>query len=515
MKKIDSIISLIYSLSKSEKKHLSLHVVKGNEDKDFQLIYNIIVNDKVQDGNVVKDEFRKRRPNSSFEISVQYLYEKLLDALLLLRKNKDVYYDLYQNISKARMLYERSAFHECFEILETTIKQAEFYESHEILLIATKLELEYLLRLNFPDMSEQELYHRHFMQNDALKKIRKITEQGALFNLLKYRLAHKGFIRTEKQKQDMNGLMVNELYIAASTDPNHNFEITKNHKLFQANYLTSVGDYRAALNSFRELNKLFEENPQFWANPPIYYLSVLEGVLDSLRSVGEYDEMPYFMQKLEQLAMDSSLEFKTNTTCLLFQYELFPYLDKGDFSNCNKIIEKYRATVFDRESWLSPVRKSELFLYTAIVSIGNGNYQMAKKYINRIMLDHNIDYLPLMRTIRLVRLIAYYETNEFDLISYESRSIKRGISLKKEKSFKTEHTILWFLNKRDLPILRKDREAMFQKLLPTIQSLHEDKYENQLLRIFDFTAWMESKILKENLSETLSVHAEARYERFR
>lgn len=89
------------------------------------------------------------------------------------------------------------------------------------------------------------------------------------------------------------------------------------------------------------------------------------------------------------------------------------------------------------------------------------------------------------------------------------------MSLKKEKSFKTEHTILWFLNKRDLPILRKDKEIMYQKLLPTIQSLHEDKYENQLLRIFDFTAWMESKILKENLSEILLVHAEARYQRFR
>jgi hypothetical protein len=515
MRRIDSIISLIYSLSKSEKKHFSLHVVKGNEDKDFLLIYNIIVNDKIRDGNAVKEEFRKRRPGGSFEISVQYLYEKLLDALLMLRKNKDIYYDLYQNISKARMLYERSAFHECFEILEITIKQAEFYESHEILLIATKLELEYLLRLNFPDISEQELYHRHFMQNEALKKIRKITEQGALFNLLKYRLAHKGFIRTEKQKKDMNDLMVNELYIAASTDPNHNFEITKNHKLFQANYLISVGDYRAALNSFKELNKLFEANPQFWANPPIYYLAVLEGVLDSLRSLGDYHEMPYFIQKLEQLAMDSSFEFRTNTTCLLFQYELFPYLDKGDFSECNKIIEKYQSSLFDKESWLSPVRKSELFLYTAIVSIGNKNYQMAKKYINRIMLDHNIDYLPLMRTIRLIRLIAYYETGEFDLINYESRSIKRGMSLKKEKSFKTEHTILWFLNKRDLPVLKKDREAMFEKLLPAIQSLHGDKYENQLLRIFDFTAWMESKILKENFSEILSVHAEARYQRFR
>ena len=81
---------------------------------------------------------------------------------------------------------------------------------------------------------------------------------------------------------------------------------------------------------------------------------------------------------------------------MLFQYELFPYLDKGDFSNCNKIIEKYQVPLLEKESWLSPVRKSELFLYTAIVSIGNENYQMAKKHINRITLDHNIDYLSLI-----------------------------------------------------------------------------------------------------------------------
>lgn len=515
MKRIDSVISLIYSLSKSEKKHFSSHVIKDNEDKDYLIIYDIIAKNRIQDGDEVKKEFHKIKPDSSFEISLQYLYEKLLDSLLALRKKKDVYYILFQNISKARMLYERSLFHECFEILDATIKQAEYYESHEILMIATKLELEYLLRLNFPDISEQELYHKHFIQNEALKKIRKITEQSSLYNLLKYRLAHKGFIRTEKQKQDMNDLMVNELYIAASTDPEHNFEITKNHKLFQANYLISVGDYRAALNSFKELNKLFEENPQFWANPPIYYLSVLEGVLDSLRSVGEYDEMPYFLDRLVRLATDSSLEFKVNITCLLFQYELFQYLDKGDFARCNQVIERYQTSLFDKESWLSPVRRSELLLYTSIVFIGNRNYKMAKKYISRVMLDHNIDYLPLMRTIRLVRLIAYYETGEFDLISYETRSIKRGLSLKKEKSFKTEHTILWFLNKRDLPILKKDRDRLYEKLLPILRNLHEDKYENQLLRIFDFTAWMESKILKENLADILSTHAKARFQRFR
>lgn len=149
-------------------------------------------------------------------------------------------------------------------------------------------------------------------------------------------------------------------------------------------------------------------------------------------------------------------------------------------------------------------------LYTTLVHIGNQNYKTAKKYISNAIIDHNIKYLPLMRTIRLVRLIAYYETQEYDLIRYESRSIIRGLSSPKEHTFKTERIILWFLNKRNLPILHKDRETFWKKLSSEIQELYNDKYENQLLRIFDFTAWMESKIRKEKLSEVLERRTNAK-----
>ena len=45
---------------------------------------------------------------------------------------------------------------------------------------------------------------------------------------------------------------------------------------------------------------------------------------------------------------------------------------------------------------------------------------------------------------------------------------------------------------------------------PEIRELYNDKYENQLLRIFDFTAWIESKIRKENLSEVLKQRTNAK-----
>ena len=56
----------------------------------------------------------------------------------------------------------------------------------------------------------------------------------------------------------------------------------------------------------------------------------------------------------------------------------------------------------------------------------------------------------------------------------------------------------------------KDREAFWEKLLPEVQALYDDKYENQLLRIFDFTAWIEAKILKEKLSDVLARHSEVK-----
>lgn len=204
------------------------------------------------------------------------------------------------------------------------------------------------------------------------------------------------------------------------------------------------------------------------------------------------------------------MEFKVNATCLLFQYELFPYLDKGNFAECTELMSRYQETLYDKEAWLSPIRKKRAITLHDPHTHRKPKLQGRKKYISNAIIDHNIKYLPLMRTIRLVRLIAYYETQEFELIRHESRSITRSLSSPKEQTFKTEHTVLWFLNKSNLPILRKDREDFWEKLYPEIHELYNNKYENQLLRIFDFTAWIESKIRKEKLSDVLKRHTNAK-----
>lgn len=62
MKRVDSVISLIYSLSKSEKKHFSLQVIKDKEEKDYLVIYDIVIKSKQPNGNTVKRNFTDASP---------------------------------------------------------------------------------------------------------------------------------------------------------------------------------------------------------------------------------------------------------------------------------------------------------------------------------------------------------------------------------------------------------------------------------------------------------------------
>lgn len=515
MKKIESVLSLINSLSKSEKKHITLQLKKGNDEKDYLIIYNLITIKKIYTVDKIKQEFAKQRPDGSFEIAVHYLYDKILCALLSLRKNKDLYYDIFQLISKARLLYDKSLFYEYLELLSEAIALSKKYELYELFMIVKKLELEYLLRFNFPNLSEQELYHKHHELVDAIKKIRKNTEQSSLYDILKYRLIHKGNIRTSKQKQEMNDLVVSELYISASSDGENSFEIRKKHLLFQSSYLIGIGDFKSALQTLIELNNLFEENPDYWTNPPIYYMSTLEGILNSLRFSYNYDEMNYFIEKLKVLANSSSMEFKINTTCLIFQYELFPWLDKGDFKQCYTLMNQYKEVLYEKENWLNTIRKSELFLYTAIIYIGLNDFTKARKYINSIMIDRNVDNLPVFKMIRLIRLITYYESGDFELIKSETRSIKRGLTSKKELFFNTEHTLLWFLNKENLPVLKKDKDNLWSNILSKFENWYNDRYECQILHLFDFSAWIEAKIFKKPLSIVMKQHFNERISRYK
>ena len=500
MLKSESLIHLINNLTKQEKKEFSLYI-SNKPEKDYIFLFRLIDDKKVSDPEELKMSFLTAKPTSSFNTVVIYLFDLLIDILTRLRTEQDSYYLLFNELLHARVLYEKSMYQECFQVLKKVKEKAVYYENHFALLVAQRLELNYLLTLDFEDMDEQKLLNKQYKMNNTLKSIRQLNEQSSLYELLKYRMINRGASRSLEETQKLDDLVTSEISIVASAGV-ENFEIKKNHQLFQANYFITVGDYKAAFNSFVELNKLFEENSHLWNNPPVYYLMTVEGMLESLRIMHNYEGMNYFIQKLAKLSSPSS-SFQLNVTYVIFIYRLFSFIDAGDFDKAGIWIAEHQTSLIDKMLLLKEQQQAEMSLYIALIHLGNGEYRKARKRLSATIGRGHLYSLPLFRTIRIVNVMIHYELGDVDYIQSEVRSIKREMSKNKGYNLKVESFLLKFLNYSFVDTNRKKRARIWESMAEEVHTLYADKYETQILRKFDFVAWVEAKIFEVPLSDIL------------
>ena len=500
MLKSESLIHLINNLTKQEKKEFSLYI-SNKPEKDYIFLFRLIDDKKVSDPEELKMSFLTAKPTSSFNTVVIYLFDLLIDILTRLRTEQDSYYLLFNELLHARVLYEKSMYQECFQVLKKVKEKAVYYENHFALLVAQRLELNYLLTLDFENMDEQKLLNQQYKMNNTLKSIRQLNEQSSLYELLKYRMINRGASRSLEETQKLDDLVTSEISIVASAGV-ENFEIKKNHQLFQANYFITVGDYKAAFNSFVELNKLFEENSHLWNNPPVYYLMTVEGMLESLRIMHNYEGMNYFIQKLAKLSSPSS-SFQLNVMYVIFIYRLFSFIDAGDFDKAGIWIAEHQTSLIDKMLLLKEQQQAEMSLYIALIHLGNGEYRKARKRLSATIGRGHLYSLPLFRTIRIVNVMIHYELGDVDYIQSEIRSIKREMSKNKGYNLKVESFLLKFLNYSFADTNRKKRAEIWESMAEEVHALYADKYETQILRKFDFVAWVEAKIFEVPLSDIL------------
>lgn len=176
--------------------------------------------------------------------------------------------------------------------------------------------------------------------NEVLKYARTLNQHTQLYDILKHRLINKGYIRSDKQKEDLNDLVLSELHLIANNSY-QGFEAQKLHLLFQATYYLNSGNYKSDIRYYQELINLFNDNQHLILNPPIYYLSAIQGILDSLCIAGLYHETPFFLSKLEELTQNEySTEFILHLKTLIYIYKSNSLLQAGNFEQALELRDK-------------------------------------------------------------------------------------------------------------------------------------------------------------------------------
>jgi hypothetical protein len=292
----------------------------------------------------------------------------------------------------------------------------------------------------------------------------------------------------------MNDLVLSELNLL-SNNYYQGFESMKLHLLFQASYYLNTGSYKSAIRYYAELLELFDEYEHLKQHPPIYYLSTIEGIINSLFTAEIYRETPLFIERLRALdKTDFPIDFRLKVHWLLFYSQTEYFIRCGRFMEAQQLCEVYEEILFAKARLLNPEYQLRLYISLAIIYLCNNDLVKARKYMKRINMEGKLFHsFSIYRTARILNLIISVESNEYDLLDNEIRSIKRIIH-KEKHAYMTEQLILKFISLYPIPKYGKKRNMLWEKTKKTIVQIRDNKYEQDILSVFDFLSWVESKL---------------------
>jgi len=482
---------LIKSLSAAEKKIFQLHGTQLNGDKDYVTLYEQIAEQaSTVDGISWQERFKEAYPTKSLENTAAYLYKILTDLLVQVRIEQDMWYQQYQCLLKARLCFERSIPTRAFKELHKASKLATASQHHPVAYQAARMELTALSDLGFPGLSEQQLVDKQMKAKHTLQSLRQIHEHYSLYELLSHRLTKGKRPESSKQDKQVNDLILSELSLS-TRGSQHQFEPQKLHLLFQSFFFIHSGEYRSALRIFNELTKLTEANESMWDYPPYDYLSALDGILDSLRSIGYYQEMIPFIDKLTALSERAYPEhFKSVATLTAGVYRLNRLIGCKQYEIAAQFIDDSSANRDMQRTVNGHEKQLEYYFFVALTHFTLQQWSKAKKQLNLLIgaakqTPQHLAY----RAGRLLHILLSYEMDDMGYVEYEIRSYKRAFS-KQGKAYKTEKLI--FNTIAADPKRRGNAwKAMARKTIGVkLKEITIDKRELQLIKFADFGQWI-------------------------
>jgi hypothetical protein len=482
-------LKLINSLSGSEKRHFKLFSGKQQGEKDYLGLFDIIEQNPLTDTQNIAAAYRESFPGSSLDNASRYLIKLVTDSLIQSKVEKDNLFHLLQRLMRVKILQERSLTEEAYHELKKIQKKAELTQNHFMQYITFRYELNHLSEASFPGMTDTYLVEMQMKAKECLRTMHHIEGHYSLYELLKYRLIHYRGIESDEDKKKLNDLLLSEVSLVAGKVKN-NFEFRKLHLLFQSFFFTHTGNHKSALKTFHELNTLFEQNADLQEHPPIDYFTSLDGILDSLNSNQNYEQMPFYIEKIRNIDMDSCpdhFRFLLQKTVVVYTLKLF--IQEQQYDSAIDYIKSLDPHLWDAYQLINVEKRLELYFYCSLAYFGNKEYKKALKYLNDITAESSrYALLPVYKALRLLHIIIHYELKNTTFLTYEIRSYKRFFQQKNKtlKSEKLAFKTIQFDPDVNSPAKNK---SLAPKIKTYCRSIQEDKYERVLLKYIDLPAW--------------------------
>jgi len=508
MLKSDSLLQLIHSMTKSEKRNFKLNSKKtGDTSKLYVKLFDHL--DKY--GNLNDSNILKRIPELK-KSQLSNLRAKLSKAIL--RSLRDINKEIYQEIKArerfdfAKVLYAKGQYRESLDMLQVVKRMAQDLHLSPLEYLAISFEKQIESQHVTKSMSPKA-YQLAIESNSIIKELELTNELSNLSLLLYARHLENGFVKNETEYQELHKYF----YSLIPITENNELEFYQRLNLYQS-YVWFYHMAQDFVNYYRYAQKwvnLFEEYPSMKGPATVLYIKGLHNVLNALFMAGKRKQFRENIEKLLQFNNDDQFRLSVNEKG---QLQLFKYIHginsifmTAEYEYGAQFADDLSNRIDNKEYPWDPSRIMVFNYKIACIHFGNGDLDKTITYLNRV----EDNYSPRLKVdiqcfARVLNLIAHFDLGNDILVSYKIKSVFRFL-LKMGELEKVHSEILRFV--RRTPKMQKSNLVLeFQKLRNKLVVIEKERFEKRPFLYLDIISWLDSKINRVSMVEAIRARRE-------
>ena len=507
----DKLFTLIKSMKKSEKRYFKLWVIKekGSQNPKFLQLFDQIEQQKKYNEVAIEANAKYLTKGQLSNLKAN-LYTKILTSLKYYNISSSPDMQTRELIDHAQLLFDRSMYQQCDDLLNKGWKMATKTSNLELQLMILKWKKNVL----------SQTAERGNIENtnaiiDQVTEVNNRINNINLFTNLQLQL-NVVYLKTGYVKNELDYKTVSEIFYSGIRNV-----IEEDLGLAEKSYLYSLyidfyffmQDFDKGHNYAKKWMALFNNKSLIYANLETY-IKALNSLMIAESRVNAYDDFVRNKRKLRNLRRLPATQINENINLKLFKYtyvhEFNRLFMKGDFSRGVHLMEKIKPRIDEYIARLDDHSRLIMYYKIACLYVGNSDYSEALVWLNRII---NTEETGIREDIhgfsRILSLICHYELGHQDIIDYHVRSTYRFL-LKRENLQQFHKYILNFLKNVGPNLSQEEMIKAFEFLREQLKPLEFNPYEKRAFIYFDIISWLEGKIQSREVQAVIQEKAEAR-----
>lgn len=509
----DALLQLIQSLQKSEKRAFKLYITRNSANADLKIIqlFDALDKQKEYDENLLLKKLPSVKKQQLSNLKA-HLYREILASLRLLKSEESIDIQLHEQLDYARILYNKGLYYQSLRILEKLKEQARLYNQDSFLIqiisLEKKIETLHITR------SMQDRADALAAEAIEINQKRKLITALSNLALQLYSWYIKwGHARNEQDEAEIKKFFKESLPPGAEKKKDFYEQLY----LFQSYcwYAFIRQDFLMYYRYTKKWVELFQQQPTMMEIETGHYIKGLHNLLNAHFDLRNDQQFQKTLDAFEAFAASPVAEQTHNNRIQTFIYlniaRLNQHFMQGTFAEGLQRISTIEKMLEVYEPFMDRHRILVFYYKFASLYFGNGHYDRAIDYVQKII-NWKVDLRnDLQCYARLLHLLAHYELGNFELLDSLTRSVYRFMA-KMQNFTVIEEKVFQFL-RSTFHLSARQLKPHLQQLLEEIKGLEKNRYETRAFAYLDIISWLESKVYNKPMHQVIGEKYQARKKR--